>query len=114
MTQPNAIDLIRAERQRQIEKEGYTAEHDDGHLGDQMAVAAAFYAFPDDMRDMGRYQLGGKEVRAPRLWPWPPHYWKPTPDDRIRELVKAGALVAAEIDRLLRKQSRRKRRAARQ
>ena len=27
---------------------------------------------------------------------------KPTPDDRIRELTKAGALIAAEIDRLLR------------
>jgi len=27
-------------------------------------------------------------------------HWKPTPDDRVRELVKAGALIAAEIDRL--------------
>ncbi|MEM5768085.1 MAG: hypothetical protein AAGU23_06610 [Bacillota bacterium] len=29
---------------------------------------------------------------------------KPTPDDRIRELKKAGALIAAEIDRLQRKE----------
>jgi hypothetical protein len=31
--------------------------------------------------------------------------WKPSPDDRFRELVKAGALIAAEIDRLLRAKS---------
>lgn len=39
------------------------------------------------------------------LWPqdWS---FKPTRDDRIRELVKAGALVAAEIDRLGREASR--------
>ena len=36
----------------------------------------------------------------PTLWPWALSQWKPTPDDRIRELTKAGALIAAEIDRL--------------
>lgn len=30
--------------------------------------------------------------------------FKPTPDDRIRELVKAGALIVAEIERLQRQQ----------
>ena len=35
------------------------------------------------------------------MWPWNGSYWKPTPDDRIKELTKAGALIAAEIDRLL-------------
>lgn len=39
---------------------------------------------------------------APAGWPWHPKWWKPTPDDRIRELAKAGALIAAEIDRLQR------------
>ena len=34
-------------------------------------------------------------------WPWNVVWWKPTPDDRIRELAKAGALIAAEIDRLI-------------
>ena len=34
------------------------------------------------------------------IWPWNLIWWKPTPNDRIRELVKAGALIAAEIDRL--------------
>ena len=40
---------------------------------------------------------------APYLWPWRPSWWKPTPDDRVRELVKTGALIAAEIDRLRRR-----------
>jgi hypothetical protein len=35
-----------------------------------------------------------------RFWPWTQRTFKPTPHDRIRELVKAGALIAAEIDRL--------------
>ena len=38
------------------------------------------------------------------LWPWKEAWWKPTPEDRIRELVKAGALIVAEIDRLRRKE----------
>lgn len=37
-----------------------------------------------------------------KIWPWDKSWWKPTPDDRIRELIKAGALIAAEIDRLQR------------
>ena len=38
----------------------------------------------------------------PPTWPWDESWFKPTPDDRIRELVKAGALILAEIDRLQR------------
>lgn len=41
---------------------------------------------------------------TPRYWPWEPGWWKPGKGnsyaDRVRELVKAGALIAAEIDRL--------------
>jgi hypothetical protein len=43
------------------------------------------------------------EVDAARIKhavPWGESWWKPTPEDRVRELVKAGALIAAEIDRL--------------
>jgi hypothetical protein len=35
------------------------------------------------------------------FWPWDQDWWKPSPDP-IRNLVKAGALIAAEIDRLQR------------
>jgi hypothetical protein len=36
------------------------------------------------------------------FWPWNFKWWKPHPDNRIRDFEKAGALIAAEIDRLLR------------
>ena len=39
-------------------------------------------------------------------WPWDKKFYKPdttgTYDGRIRELTKAGALICAEIDRLIR------------
>jgi hypothetical protein len=90
-----AIELIAAERTRQIEKEGWTTEHDDEHDLDQMARAAAYYAMPEWVRNNG-----------PAIWPWSKDWRKPTPDDRIRELVKAGALIAAEIERLQRKEEK--------
>lgn len=98
----NGIELIIDERQRQIEVEGWTPEHDDEHICDEMARAAACYAMSEEHRD---YDVRGLVVDySPTGWPWADEWWKPTPDDRIRELVKAGALIAAEIDRLLRAQ----------
>ena len=93
-TATKAIDLIAAERARQINEEGYTSEHDARHDGD-LARAAACYAMP--ARGVWLQHAWG----APEAWPWERYAWKPTPDDRVRELVKAGALIAAEIDRLL-------------
>lgn len=49
---------------------------------------------------MPRHARGGDSIL--RAWPWEARFWKPCPDDRARELVKAGALIAAEIDRLQR------------
>ncbi|MDE7370272.1 MAG: hypothetical protein K2N07_00720 [Desulfovibrio sp.] len=84
-------ELIAQERQRQIEDEGYT---DDSYsTNEQLAKAAVCYALPDTLKIYDRF---GK----PFLWPWHTRHYKPTPGDRIRELVKAGALIAAEIDRL--------------
>lgn len=102
------IELISEERQRQIEKEGWTHEHDDGpgHENGEMAHAAACYAVGEDL-PIYRGTLGGgagfDDVPCIRyLWPWERQWWKPTPNDRIRELTKAGALITAEIDRLQR------------
>lgn len=89
-----AIALIAAERQRQVAAEGWTPEHDDGHADGEMAEAAACYALPPDLRQ--------ESPKGPQFWPWDAQWWKPSPNDRIRELVKAGALIAAEIDRLQR------------
>ncbi len=82
------IELITDERQRQIEKEGFTAEHDKQYTDGQLIGAAMTYAMPSDLR----YPING-------IWPWTMEWFKPTPNNRIRELTKAGALIAAEIDR---------------
>lgn len=87
----SGVGLIAAERQRQIESEGWDWSHDDEHQLAEMARAAACYALPAPLRGVGA---------VPNLWPWDEEWWKP--GDRVRELAKAGALIAAEIDRLLR------------
>lgn len=82
-----ALDDIAAERRRQTEQEGWTPDHDDEHSDGQLAAAAACYAMPPDYRDYGPEHL---EMLAPQEWPWSEEWWKPTPSDRRRELVKAG------------------------
>ena len=93
------IDGIAMERIRQIKKEGWSPEHDDTHTENQLALAAACYALP--LKFLVRSTKYPYQV-IDDLWPWERKWWKPTPDNRIRELEKAGALIAAEIDRLLR------------
>ena len=99
--------LIAEERLRQVMSEGWSAEHDDGHSTGEMAIAAACYAIPDDVREKPIWSATLLEY----LWPWEFAWWKPAAktrserkarESRIRELVKAGALIAAEIDRLQR------------
>jgi hypothetical protein len=76
--------LIATERRRQVEREGWSSEHDAGHKDGDLARAAAAYAMNDE-----------------RLWPWDGDgFWNPGADD-LRRLVKAGALIAAEIDKRL-------------
>ena len=87
----SGIDLIADERKRQIEKEHRTAEHDSTHQDEELVFAAISYALPETERNTNRW---------PHYWPWGIDSWKPTSSDRVRELVKAGALLAAEIDRL--------------
>lgn len=89
------IDLITEERQRQITVEGWTPEHDKEHSKGELAKAAGCYALADDARTYN------EDISKPFIyWPWDAEWWKPTPDNRVRELVKAGALIAAEIDRI--------------
>lgn len=88
--------MIAQERRRQMSEEGWTPEHDDAHDEGELARAAACYALPS------RFRRGGIVISGTYVWPWANHWWKPTPDDRVRELVKAGALIAAEIDRIQR------------
>ena len=90
------IELIAAERERQIEKEKWSLEHDDHHTGEELAFAAVSYALPD--------RLGPFKEE---FWKFEKSWFKPNTNSsntnaRIKELVKAGALIAAEIDRLQR------------
>lgn len=99
------VSLIATERRRQVEREGWTPEHDDEHGDGELAKAAACYA--DPKRPMRRVHHQpprdpAYSFKIPAAWPWDAEWWKPTPDDRVRELTKAGALIAAEIDRLMR------------
>lgn len=87
-----AIDVL-AERQRQIEVEGWTPEHDDEHSKGELARAAAAYADPRI-----RARKPGMGCYVPISWPWSPEWWKPSDSPR-RNLVKAGALILAEIER---------------
>lgn len=102
----NGIELIAAERARQMVVEGWTADHDDKHEHGEMAHAAACYAVGEPVFVQNRYYLYDDmrltEVSFLNLWPWGAEWYKP--NDRISDLVRAGALIAAEIDRLLREQ----------
>lgn len=91
----NALALIAEERQRQIIVKGWTREHDDTHDNHELPLMAAVYAMPASHRYPALIQ---------HLCPWPdqqfpdPH----TKAERVRELVKAGALIVAEIERMQR------------
>lgn len=80
---------VLAERERQKLVEGWTTEHDDEHNGGEIALAAAAYA------TWSSYAPGDV---AQAIWPWNWKWFKPT--NRRRDLVKAGALILAEIERL--------------
>ncbi len=110
----DALADIAAERRRQIEVEDWTPERDDRHDDYSLGLAAAAYAggvdcgskvvtYTDDVSG-GRGDApiwGTRNKRVPVPWPasWHPRWWKPT-GDRRRDLVKAGALIVAEIERL--------------
>lgn len=85
---PSTVVLLEigAERLRQRREEGWTDKHDDGHDAGELADAAACYA------------LGKPWEIIKQLWPWSADWWKPT--DKRRNLIKAGALIVAEIERL--------------
>ncbi|KDF13585.1 ead/Ea22-like family protein, partial [Citrobacter sp. MGH 55] len=86
---PAILDVI-AERQRQQSVEGWTPEHDDEHGRGEMAMAAVCY-----INETGTVNRNGGR---PWGWPWDASWWKP--NTRRRNLVKAGALIIAEIERI--------------
>lgn len=100
-----SVGMIAAERRRQVEGESWNSLHDDGHDAGQLALAAACYAVESAGRGSVEYRLGngGLNINVDAIglyWPFDSKSWKPGTE--IRNLVKAGALIAAEIDRRLR------------
>lgn len=83
--------MIAVERERQIKDEGYDAEHDHVHAPMTLARAAVSYILCNDEKK--------RKIAKNTYWPWEDKYYKPL--DMKRNLVRAGALVAAAIDRLL-------------
>jgi hypothetical protein len=97
----SVIEEIAAERERQKTVEGWTPEHDDTHKNGEMAVAAACYA------TVAGWAEGVRESNAilgrPPFWPFETSWWKPTTSRR--DLIKAAALIVAEVERLDRAES---------
>jgi hypothetical protein len=90
-TRDEILKTIADERQRQIDKEGWTFLHDDrwDHIHGEMAQAAAVYAMPD---------TATKQPAWPRNWLR--RYNKKHKHPRKRQLEIAAALILAELERL--------------
>lgn len=102
----SVIADVRAERNRQINDEGWGPEHDDRHVEGELARAAACYALNASCVDVAR-EIGIVEAAngdepslyfVRRYWPWDSKWWKPK--TRRHDLVRAAALIVAEIERL--------------
>lgn len=92
------IQIITEERARQISKEGWSALHDSEHIKGELSAAGASYAMAASVQIKLRRDTMA-DITPPSQWPWDAEWWKLS-DDPVRTLAKAGALIAAEIDRL--------------
>lgn len=81
-------DMIALERKRQVEVEGYDAQHDNNEQDGTLEKAAMAYL----------YSSIGNRKEGMKVWPWCLPFFKPK--TQVRDLVRAGALIAAAIDRL--------------
>ena len=106
------IELIAEERTRQIEVKKYDENHDEEHNSLQLSSAAAccivsaqnkileadhYPCF--DGTPKSRFQINTSEGKWVDGFPWPEHD-KRNKHSEIKSLIIAGALIAAEIDRL--------------
>ena len=89
----NAVQSVIAERQRHQSAEGWTPEHDDQYSKSQLLWASSCYV----LNAIHPFN------RIPFDWPWTPEWWKPT--NPRRDMVKAGALILAEIERIDRQEA---------
>lgn len=102
MTMKTGVQLITEERWRQVKQEGWTREHDAEHIGGELASAGACYAnlAAAQSADCELKDFSGIVNALVNVdWPFERHWFKPS-EKPVGNLVKAGALIAAEIDRL--------------
>jgi len=81
-------EIVRAYEERRMEVGG-TSDDDDKHIGGELVDAGVSYALEHN-------SIASDE--PPAEWPWRDETWNPS-SDPIQNLAKAGALIAAEIDR---------------
>ncbi|WP_185274757.1 hypothetical protein [Chryseobacterium indologenes] len=86
-------ELIIEERARQIESEGFTAESDRQYTKGELFYAGCCYHSAARLRE-----ACCDPGTPPTDWPFSPEYWKPTPDNRVKEIIKSGALLQAHVD----------------
>lgn len=113
-----ALDMVGAERLRQVAEKGYDYRHDDQHSGEELAAAAAFFLLPEHLnhdvctsRDDYTLQVQPlHELIGANAWEG---IFRDSYDDlaigdaaavdmRIDQLVKAVALGLAELERWMR------------
>lgn len=91
--------LVTDERTRQVQVEGFHEGHDSQYHGNELTKAAVCYASVPVVRaEEADAEDFIKDVPE-GLWPWMAEWWKPGTD--MECLIKAGALIIAEIDRRL-------------
>ena len=90
------VKAIAAERERQLQAEGFTRDGDQQYRRGELAKAATAYVqlAALDLEAGTRDHIAWHGPAA--VWPWAPEWWKPV--DARRDLVRAGALIAAQID----------------
>lgn len=97
-----AIKDVINERQRQINQEFYSTENDDEYKQNELLRAAVCYAENVVRRGWVFDSNFGPDVyqeeEVPDLWPWDLDFWKPK--SPRRDLVRAAALIIAEIERI--------------
>lgn len=97
-SQQPVLAEIAEERRGQIQREGRLPADDDAYGKGELALAAGCYA----LSASGAH--GGMPCLVRFIWPWAMSWWKPK--GARRDLVRAAALIVAEIERLDRAEQR--------
>jgi hypothetical protein len=81
------LSEVAAERQRQIDIEGWSEQHDDAHDSRELFAAGAAYLNPQNQT----------RKLPPKIWPWEAMWWKAK--GYRRNFVRGMALLVAGVER---------------